>query len=430
MKKNNSFGIIITIILTLSLFCIDVSIQSNAVIYQKVSNNQESNKGLSSSSNVSLSINSHEIILKEDFSDDIIPPVDPNLGQWKLKTTAKNASWYIDDTDPYTDPYCATIHRGDYEGLQNEWLITPNLNFSEYNMVHMRFYWYTSHLTAVWNDVIDLVVCISLDEENTWTMLWNEDNFKTFVSWTWLDSGEIDLSAYAHKSNVKIGFWFYSDNTTDAYAQEFSIDDIEVYGDSGNLICDTGGPYEIAWSWNMLYGVQFHGSVTGGQPPYLDWTWNFGDGNTSKAHYSPNYKYNNVGTYNLTLIVIDSSKPSQMAFDNTTVKVIETPPSSIEITIQPSIGILAELRNTGNLNLSDINWTMIIEWGPSKIFKREVGNGSIQFLQAKTSTSIQCSYEIIWFGLLRVTIDVKPLNSYQAEKQQMVIIAGKLIIPK
>ena len=430
MKKNNSLKIISIVLLTIVLFCSNISVQSNASIYPEINTNQIGDEGSYSSSVFPLSLNSHETILKEDFSDGIIPPVDPDLGQWVHKITAKNATWYIDDTDPYIDPYCATVHRLDYEGLQNEWLITPSLNFSKYDVINLRFFWYTSHLTAVWTDVIDLTVSISLDDGKTWTIMWNEDNFEVpFISWTWQDSGEIDLSTYSHISNVKIGFWYYSNNITDADAQEFSIDDIEIYGDSGDLICDAGGPYEIAWSWNILYGVQFHGSVTGGQLPYSDWTWHFGDGNTSNVHYSPNWKYNNIGTYNVTLIVSDSSKPSQKAFDNTTVKVIETPPSSIEITIQPSIGILAVVKNKGTLNVSYLNWTMIIEWGPSKILKREVGNGSIQFIEAKSSTSIQCSYQLIWLGKLRVTIEVKPLNSYQTEKQQMVLIAGKLVIP-
>lgn len=429
MKTKNFLQIVSIVILTFLLFCTNMPLQSNASVYPKINNNEIGDEEFYSLSVTPYSLDGHEIILKEDFTDGIIPPVDPYLGQWEHKIIAENATWYIDDTDAYNDPYCATVHRGDYQSLQNEWLITPNLDFSDYHVVHMRFYWYTSHLTAVWNDIIDLTVSISLDAGETWTILWNEDNFETFVSWTWQDSGEIDLSAYAHKQNVKIGFWYYSNNITDAYAQEFSIDDIEIYGDSGNLICDAGGPYEIAWSWNMLYGVQFHGSVTGGQMPYSDWTWNFGDGNTSKVRYSPNWKYDDVGTYNVTLIVIDSSNPNHIAFDNTTVKVIETPPSSIEIILQPAIGILAEVRNKGNLNVSYLNWTMIIEWGPSKILKREVGNGSIEFIGAKSFISIHCSYELIWLGFLRVTIDVKPLNSYRAEKQQMVLIAGRLIVP-
>jgi PKD repeat protein len=163
--------------------------------------------------------------------------------------------------------------------------------------------------------------------------------------------------------------------------------------------------------------------------PYLNWTWDFGDGNTSKVHYSPKWIYNDIGTYNLTLTVIDSATPHNIAVDHTTVKVVETAPVCVEITIKPSIGLIAEVKNTGTLNVSYLNWTMIIEWGPSKVLKKEVGNGTIQIIEAKSSTSIKCRYYLVWFGFIRVTIEVYPLNTYRAELQQMVLITGPFIIP-
>jgi hypothetical protein len=430
LKKTNSLTIISVIFLTTSFFCSNISLQANTLIGSEIKNNQINDESSYSSSVLPVSPNGYEIILEEDFTDGNMPPVDPYLGPWVHEITANNATWYIDDSDPYVDPYCATVCRGDYEGLQDEWLITPSLNFNSYDVVDLRFHWYTSHLTAVWKDVIDLNVGITLDDGKTWTVLWNEDDLQSpFISWTWQDSGVIDLSAYTTESNVKIGFQYISDNITDAYAQEFSIDNVEIYGNSEQFSCNAGGPYEIAWSWNMLYGVQFHGSVLGGQLPYSNWTWDFGDGNTSKVHYSPKWTYNDVGIYNVTLIVYDSAKPRHIAFDFTTVKVVETPPSSIEITIKPSVGLSAEVKNTGTLNVSYLNWTMIIEWGPSKVLKKEVGNGTIQIIEAKSLTSIKCKYYLIWFGFIRVTIEVNPLNSYRAELQQMVLIAGPFIIP-
>jgi hypothetical protein len=430
LKKNNSLKATCIVLLTTVLICSNISLQANTSSYTDIKNNQMDDEGSYSSSMFPVSLDGFENIFEEDFSDGNMPPVDPYLGQWVQNITAKDATWYIDDTNPYNDPYCATVHRGDYEGLQDEWLITPSLNFSSYAMINLRFRWYTSHLTAVWKDVIDLNVSITLDDGGTWTKIWNEDDFESpFISWTWQDSGEIDLSAYAKKPNVKIGFQYYSDNITDASAQEFSIDDIQIYVNSTPFVCDAGGPYEIAWSWNVLNGVQFHGNAIGGQLPYLNWTWDFGDGHTSKVHYSPTWTYNDVGTYNVTLIVTDNAKPKHIAFDHTTVKVIETPPSSIEITMIPSMEILAEVKNTGTLNVSYLNWTMIIEWGPSKVLKREVGSGIIQFIQAKSFTSIQSRYSFKWFGFIRVTIEIKPLNTYRVELQQRVLIIGAYVLP-
>jgi hypothetical protein len=369
------------------------------------------------------------MILEQYFTDGNMPPLDSNLGQWGYKITADNATWYIDDSDPYSDPYCATVHRGDFKDLQNEWLITPNLDFSPYDVITLRFRWYTSHLTAIWKDVIDLNVCITLDDGKTWTVIWNEDTLKPFTSWTWQDSNDIDLSAYAKKPNVKIGFQYYSNDMTDAEAQEFSIDDITVSGSTKQFMCDAGGPYEIAWSWNILNGVEFHGNAMGGKLPYSNWTWDFGDGHTSKTHYCPKWTYKDVGTYNVTLVVTDSATPKNIAFDYTTVKVVETPPSCIEITIKPSMGILADVKNTGILNISYLNWTMFIEYGPSKVLTKEVGNGIINFLEAKQTTSIQNRDYLLWFGFMRATIEIKPSNTCGTELQQMVLIIGPVVVP-
>jgi PKD repeat protein len=377
-----------------------------------------------------VSLNSFEVILQEDFTDGNMPPVDPVLGPWVQDITANDSTWFIDNSDPYSDPYCATVHRGNYEDIQDERLITPSLNFSSYDKINLRFHWYTSQYTAVWEDVIDLIVGISLDDGWTWTDIWNEDKVTSpFVSWTWQDSGEIDLTKYAKEPNVKIRFRYYSNDTVTAYAQEFSIDDVYINGSSQQFSCNAGGPYEISWSWNLLNGVQFHGTVQGGQLPYLNWTWDFGDGNTSKVHFSPKWAYNDIGTYNLTLTVIDSATPHNIAVDHTTVKVVETAPVCVEITIKPSIGLIAEVKNTGTLNVSYLNWTMTIEWGPSYILHREVGNGVIAFIKAKSFTSIHSNYNIIWSGVIRVTIEIKPLNACRVELQQKVLIIGVFVYP-
>ena len=429
LKKNNSLKMISTTLLAVTLFCSNITVQANTSIDPDVKNNQIYDDG-SYSSSLPLSLNGTEIVIQENFTDGNIPPVDPVLGQWVDDINAYNATWYLDTSDPYSDPYCATIRRGDYEDLQDEWLITPSLNFSSYDVINLRFRWYTSHLTAIWNDVIDLNVSISLDDGSTWITIWNDDDQESpFVSWTWQDSGNIDLSEYAKKPNVKICFRYYSNDIADAYAQEFSIDDIEINGEVREFSCDAGGPYEIAWSWNILNGVQFHGTVQGGQFPYLNWTWNFGDSNTSKIHYCPKWIYNDVGTYNVTLTIIDSATPNNIAVDYTTVKVVETRPTCIEITIKPLIGLIAEIKNTGTLNVTYLNWTMMIEWGPLNAFHREIGAGIIPFMEAKSLTSIRSSYNLIWSGFVRATIEVKPLNACRVELQQRILIIGPLVIP-
>ena len=430
LKKNYFIKVTSIAVLTIVLLCSNISIQANTSNDLTIRNKAIYNNEINSSSVLPLSLISSEFILQENFSDGQIPPVDPIFGSWVHKITANNATWYVDNSNPSSDPYCATVHRGDYEDLQDEWLITPSIDLRLYNVITLRFRWYTSHFTAVWNDVIDLNVGISVDDGWTWTVIWSEDDLEDpFVSWTWLDSGDIDLSDYAEESNVKISFRYFSNDIADAYAQEFSIDNIEIYGDSEEFKCDAGGPYEIVWSWNILNGVQFHGSVEGGQFPYLNWTWDFGNGNISKVRYSPKWTYTDVGTYNITLTVIDSAIPNNIAVDYTTVKVIETSPTCVEIAIQPSIGLIAEIKNTGTLNVSYLNWTIIIEWGPSYIFHRELGNGVIPFIEAKSFTSIRSFYNLIWSGVIRAIVEVKPLNACRVELQQKILVIGPFVYP-
>ena len=429
MKKNNSSKVRSIALLTIVFLCANISVQANISIDSDIKNNQNDDKESYSSSVFPVAHIGLGLILQEDFTDGNIPPVDPILGQWVHTTTANDATWFIDDSDPFSDPYCATVHRGDYGGLQDEWLITPPLDLSSYDVIDLRFRWYTSQYTAVSKDEIDLSVGVSLDDGSSWTVIWNEDNVNPFVSWTWQNSDDIDLSDYAREPNVKICFHYYSNDIANAYAQEFSIDDIQINANSKEFMCDAGGPYEISWSWNKMNGVQFHGTVEGGKFPYLNWTWDFGDGHTSKVHYCPKWTYNDVGTYNVTLTVIDSTTPKNIAVDHTTVKVVETAPTCVEISIIPSIGLTSEVKNTGTLNVSDLNWTMTIEWGPSYIFHKEVGKGIIPFIEAKSSTTIRSNYNLIWIGLPRTTIEVKPLNACRVEIQQRVIIFGPYILP-
>lgn len=428
LMKKNIQKIIGIAVLAAILLCSNFTVAANTIKNTELENHQIKTNPPKEIVGPPRPLEGFEIMLEEDFTDGNMPPIDPLLGQWTHTNYSNNETWYIDESDPYSEPNCSTVHRGNYHGLQDEWLITPTLDFNPYQEIKLQFQWYTSQLTAQHKDIIDLNVSISLNNGQNWTLIWNEDSQPVFVSWTWLSSGEIDLSTYAGETNVLIGFQYHSNNNTDAYLQEFSFDDIFIYGNSTLFWCDVGGPYEIAWSWNLLNGVQFHGDVGDGQQPYLNWTWNFGDGQISKVPYLPIWTYNDIGTYNVTLIVTDSANPKHIAFDDTTVSVIETPPPDLEITIQgPSIGLTAEIENTGMLNVSFIDWTMNVEWGPLKAFKKEVANGTIPYLDAKTTTMIRSPLYFLGFGRMRFIITLEPINTYRTEEQKDALKFGPLI---
>ena len=87
----------------------------------------------------------------------------------------------------------------------------------------------------------------------------------------------------------------------------------------GELVADADGPY-IGVTGEQ---IQFNGSATGGIQPYT-WQWDFGDGNTSEEQ-NPEYKYEQIGEYTVTLNVTDSR--GIIANDTATVMVLPRPSS-------------------------------------------------------------------------------------------------------
>ena len=348
-----------------------------------------------------LFIEGNETILDEDFTDATMPSGWPS--GWTPIINNSDDTWYVDDTDSHSEPYCGTCYHDN--GLQDEWLITPSLNFEDYIGIHMRFWWYTSYYEAVEKDYHDLNVIISTDGGANWTLIWNEDKLSKFYSWVWYDTnfGEpIDLSAYIDETDVRIGFQYYSAEGVDG--REFSIDDIVVYGNSASFVCNAGGPYYYHWDYQP---IDFrHASVIGGEPPYT-WQWDFGDNDTATTpplltrHY-----YDDTGDYNVSITVRDSAQ--LIAFGNATVHVYTGDPPEIQMDVNKNgIGIDVEFKNVGNENISYIEWKIVVRWGPLKIFEQEIKKGTIKVLTPKIPEYINSGY-FLGFGRIDILISATP----------------------
>jgi hypothetical protein len=364
------------------------------------------------------------ILLDENFTDGNMPPKG-YWGDWERQQTNVNQTWYIDSTAPYTKPYCGTVHRDGSPYLQDEWLITPSLNFSKYLDISLKFHWYACYYVTVYKRFVELNISVSTDGGGNWTNIWSFDDVdEFFTDWTWQDSilpdnDAIDLSAYAGEKDVKIAFQYHSNTTASAEEQEFSIDDITVYGASievNKLECKAGGPYE--WWWPMQYeyypiGVRFHGNVTNGTL-LTQWFWDFGDGNTSVIPYNPNpiHFYSEIGTFNVTLTVKDNTTtPPRIAFNYTTVKLFLLKPPEIDITAQPiSVGIQAKIINDGVYNASYVDWRINISWGLLQIRQKPIANGTIENIAAGTSATIRSKLYFFGFGIIHVILTAYPEN--------------------
>jgi len=159
-------------------------------------------------------------IINEGFEGGTVPPTD-----WTLTSTNVTETWGIDDYDPHTDSYNATCLYDDNLQDQNELLITPLLDFTSVSNAILDFWFLGSKYYAVTPyDNYDLNVLISTDGGTTWTTdtLWDEEVDTTWTTWEWTNA-QVDLSAYAGESTIKIAFQYYGNN-----GAQFSLDDISI----------------------------------------------------------------------------------------------------------------------------------------------------------------------------------------------------------
>jgi len=369
------------------------------------------------------------ILLEENFTDGNMPP-EGDSGDWTLQQTNPDETWYIDSTVPYTKPYCGTIHREDSEDLQDEWFITPSLNFlgdGHYTSISLSFHWYTCYYVTIWKRYIEFNISVSTDGGANWTNIWSFDDMNVgsnpFTDWKWyesnyLDQKPIDLSDFIGENDVIIAFQYYSNTTASADQQEFSIDEINVIatGPGGVFIADAGGPY--SWWWPMQYeylpnGVRFHGNVTNGTL-FTQFLWDFGDGNTTITPFNANpiHFYNEIGIFNVTLTAKDTTfTPPRINVSHTTLTLFLLKPPAINITApRISIGIKADINNVGDYNATYVHWMMNISWGLLQIREKPVGNGTIENIEAENSATIQSKPYFFGFGSIHIIVTANPEN--------------------
>jgi len=77
---------------------------------------------------------------------------------------------------------------------------------------------------------------------------------------------------------------------------------MDVAPDPEDLVVTASGPSK----GKINETISFSGDVNGGSPDY-EWEWDFGDGTGVSYEKNPSYKYNESGTYEVTLYVSDEN---------------------------------------------------------------------------------------------------------------------------
>lgn len=357
------------------------------------------------------------IILSEDFEEGLIPPTG-----WRHIVNNSNCSWEIGIHNCHDGIYSAQCLNDVQNNSQDEWIITPILDFRDHSEIYLSFWWFLSYYWAVSPyDFYDLNVKISIDGGFNWTLIWREDNLSPFENWNWYNTSfgkPIDLSHYNDKNNISIGFQYIGVN-----GAQLNIDDIVIYGkerENSPVVTDAGGPYNAF----VNEKIEFRSNVTGGIRPYR-WDWDFGNGDKSILR-NPIYSYDSPGVYTVRLNITDFAGNKAYDFTKATVINMSKRPHLIIDDISGSNNVKASLINRGTENAINVTWEIIIK---GCIFNIIITTSKGNF----TCIGCNCS-EIIHsgpfsdFGLVKISIMADAQNAERINKRSLGLILGNYIV--
>jgi hypothetical protein len=145
-----------------------------------------------------------DVLLFENFEGGQVPPEG-----WDSVVTVAGHTWQIEHrAGYYVDGMYSAICPWQSSQTQDEWLIAPAENLSDYSGVLLTFYWYGSTYFA---NRANLYVMASTDGSN-YTAVWEipyDPEGDGSHDWTFQ---AVDLGAYGGSPNVYIAFRYYGKN--------------------------------------------------------------------------------------------------------------------------------------------------------------------------------------------------------------------------
>ena len=211
----------------------------------------------------------------------------------------------------------ATNLDGNYEANNmNAQLVSPSINLNGISLAKLAFQHYY-HTENYWDGGI---VEISTDGGASWTQVMPEGGYPedalsgsnplgpvsaysgySGVGW---HPAVFDISSYDGYSNINIRFRFGTDSSISYYSGWY-IDDVVIFGqdNGGNIppVADAGGNQ----TGDVQKTMSFNGSASYDSDGLIvSYLWDFGDGTTGTG-VTVDHVYQNGGTYNVTLVVMD-----------------------------------------------------------------------------------------------------------------------------
>lgn len=358
-------------------------------------------------------LNIFDLIFYEDFESSIFSD------SWNISVMNQNYSWKLDTVNAHSGNQSICCCHDPQKNPQNEWLISKEINITEYAEVFLDFHWFMSYFWSVspYNHY-DLNVYITNAKNISWIKVWDEEQFGTFDNWIWYNTSKneyIDLSTFHDYQVIKIGIQYEGiDGAT------CNVDDIVIFGRriENRPKVHIGGPYQGYVGEN----IKFYGQAVDGDPPYR-WRWDFGD-NMSSTLQNPSHAYEQIGNYSISLTVTDSQGISDTKSSFVIIENMSKVPEVTISNITGPYGVKAIICNKGCIDAYNVSWQIRI----SNIFVNNITKGQLTCVPKRCCQEIQSSI-CRGFGIIDVNIIVDADYLQQISYRCKGIMIGKYIFP-
>jgi hypothetical protein len=355
------------------------------------------------------------VLLTEGFEGGVMPPAG-----WTNIITNPAWTWVSSTVTFHTGLRGADCQYDPALVPQNEWIITPSMDFRGYTSISLSFWWMMSYYWGVTPyDNYDLNVKISTNGGTTWTLIWNEDTIGAFTTWQWYNTTlgtPIDLAAYIGQASVTIGFSYVGSD-----GAEIGLDDILIWGEGGgNLPPDT--PAAPAGPTSGTAGVSYSFTATTtdpeGDPISYLFTWDDGTDSGWLATGNASHTWTTAGSYDITVKAKDLTGESGVSPAHTIV-ISAAPTIEIQTITGGLLKVKAVVKNNGAVAATNVSWGIDLAGGI--ILLGKTSSGTIPTIAANGTATIT-SKMIVGFGKTVITVTAGTATKSQNATVLLVFI--------
>jgi hypothetical protein len=344
-----------------------------------------------------------EVLFFEGFEGDF-----PPAGWTQIITN----TGYCDDYPQYAahwDQFSYNIHNGtkaayvwwDYQP-QDEWLITSEINLVDVPNGELTF-WSYGYEGSTYND--HYYVKISTDNGSTWEVLFDLSSFPPNQGWNFYASPYIiDLTAYEGQI-IRLAWQVFS-LQNDGIWYQWCVDDIEVTGGDNTppvTTCTITGIYDAIITFTAtddMSGVEY-------TKYKLD--------NGVWTEYVVPIVVSKIGNHTVYYYSVD--KAGNIEEEKNKAFTIQSP---ITITIKGGLGVSATIKNSGTIDLTDINWSIALDGKLIVVGKTK--SGTIDVLTAGEEIIVKDS--VIGFGKTHIGVSVGTEDATASGTVFLIFVIG------